>query len=148
MLRFWSKKLTTWGHHCSTGSWWSRKFRICINATLRRTAGSGTTVIPRVERGNVWWPGFDRKITPIFSVSKWNWILNARDVLSLNSLIFFEFAFGTEGMSKISLVYAFTISDSSPYFSVRMLFAWLYSSDVKGNVSNVSFTLGSSSSRS
>ena len=69
-------------------------------------------------------------------------------MLSLNSLIFFEFAFGTEGMSKISLAYAFTISDSSPYFSVRMLFVLLYSSDVKGNASNVSFTLGSSSSRS
>ena len=29
----------------------------------------------------------------------------------LDSLIFFGFAFGTEGMSKISLVYAFMISD-------------------------------------
>ena len=66
---------------------------------------------------------------------------------SLNSLIFFGFAFGTEGMSKISLVYAFTISDSLPYFSTKMLFARLYPSDVKGNASIVRFTLKSSSSR-
>ena len=50
-------------------------------------------------------------------------------------------------MSKISLVYAFTISDSLPYFSAKMLFARLYPSDVKGNVSIVRFTLKSSSSR-
>ena len=63
------------------------------------------------------------------------------------SLIFFGFVFGTERMSKISLVYVFTISDSLPYFSAKMLSARLYPSDVKGNASIVRFTLKSSSSR-
>ena len=66
---------------------------------------------------------------------------------SLNSLIFFGFVFGTERMSKISLVYVFTISDSLPYFSAKMLSARLYPSDKKGNASLVRFTLESSSSR-